>query len=152
MEGIRKPLSEMERNWISWMDMRLSLSMEDHSGPSTSPRQSHRPGEDAVLFAGLQAEGTTSLSESIRTRDHSEARAEGLCAKLTRTATKLSIAGGQKLKASTQPFPAIFRPRILPLRRAALPRFEPGARLPGHDPTRAALLDVITALGGRIKV
>ena len=38
----------------------------------------------AVLFAGLQAEGTTSLSESVRTRDHSEHALRAFGATLTR--------------------------------------------------------------------
>src|SRR5205823_9890637 len=53
----------------------------------------------AVLFAGLQANGTTSLTESIRTRDHSEHALRAFGATLTRTNEKLSILGGQKLKA-----------------------------------------------------
>src|ERR1700679_12471 len=39
----------------------------------------------AVLFAGLQASGTTSLTESIRTRDHSEQALRAFGATLTRS-------------------------------------------------------------------
>ena len=45
----------------------------------------------------------------------------------------------------------LFR-RILPLRRGALSRFGAGARLLGLNPTRATLLDVLTALGAHISV
>ena len=51
----------------------------------------------AVLFAGLQAVGTTSLSESVRTRDHSEHALRAFGAELVRTGERLMIPGGQKL-------------------------------------------------------
>jgi len=113
----------------------------------------------AVLFAGLQAEGTTSLSEAIRTRDHSEHALKAFGAKLTRTGArddepaKLSIAGQQKLKAIDATVPGDISSAAFFLCAALL---FPDANLVldslGMNPTRAALLDVITALGGRIKV
>jgi 3-phosphoshikimate 1-carboxyvinyltransferase len=107
----------------------------------------------AVLFAGLQAEGTTSLSESIRTRDHSEHALKAFGAKLTRTGEKLSIAGGQKLKAIDATVPGDISSAAFFLCAALL---FPDSNLVldalGMNPTRAALLDVIAALGGRIKV
>src|ERR1700709_1195019 len=44
----------------------------------------------AVLFAGLQATGSTSLSESVRTRDHSEHALRAFGATLNRVGDKLS--------------------------------------------------------------
>ena len=107
----------------------------------------------AVLFAGLQAEGTTSLSEAIRTRDHSEHALKAFGATLTRKGEKLSIAGGQKLKAIEATVPGDISSAAFFLCAALL---FPDSNLVldsiGMNPTRAALLDVITALGGRIKV
>jgi 3-phosphoshikimate 1-carboxyvinyltransferase len=107
----------------------------------------------AVLFAGLQAEGTTSLSESVRTRDHSEHALKAFGAKLERTGEKLSIAGGQKLKAIEATVPGDLSSAAFFLCAALLfPESNLILDSVGMNPTRAALLDVIAALGGKIKV
>jgi 3-phosphoshikimate 1-carboxyvinyltransferase len=114
----------------------------------------------AVLFAGLQAEGTTSLSESILTRDHTEHALLAFGATFTRTfahglnqPARLSIPGGQKLKAIDATVPGDISSAAFFLCAALL---FPDSNLVldslGMNPTRTALLDVITALGGRIKV
>ena len=100
MERIRKPLSAMGAK-IDLVDGHAPMTV--HGGPLTAidfttPIPSAQV-KTAVLFAGLQAEGTTSLSEAILTRDHSEHALKAFGAKLTRTGEKLSITGGQKLKA-----------------------------------------------------
>jgi 3-phosphoshikimate 1-carboxyvinyltransferase len=114
----------------------------------------------AVLFAGLQASGTTSLTESILTRDHTEHALRAFGATLTRTSArspqepaKLSIPGGQKLHAIDAIIPGDISSAAFFLCAALL---FPDSNLVldslGMNPTRAALLDVIAALGGRIKV
>jgi 3-phosphoshikimate 1-carboxyvinyltransferase len=107
----------------------------------------------AVLFAGLQAEGLTSLSESIRTRDHTEHALRAFGAVLNRTGEKLSIAGGQKLRAIDATVPGDLSSAAFFLCAALL---FPDSNLVldslGMNPTRASLLDVIAELGGRIKV
>jgi len=100
MERIRSPLSEMGAK-IDLVDGHAPVTI--YGGPLraidfTTPIPSAQV-KTAVLFAGLQAEGTTSLSEAIRTRDHSEHALKAFGATLTRSGQKLSIAGGQKLKA-----------------------------------------------------
>ena len=77
----------------------------------------------AVLFAGLQADGTTSLTESVRTRDHSEhalrafgatlnreaAEAESIT-KLASQAIKPSMLSTQRSPATSPPPPSSFAP------------------------------------------
>ncbi|HEY4382132.1 MAG TPA: 3-phosphoshikimate 1-carboxyvinyltransferase [Acidobacteriaceae bacterium] len=154
MERIRKPLSEMGVN-LDLVDGHAPMTI--HGGPLhaidfTTPIPSAQV-KTAVLFAGLQADGTTSLSEAIRTRDHSEHALKAFGATLTRSGEKLSIAGGQKLKAIDATVPGDISSAAFFLCAALL---FPDANLVldslGMNPTRAALLDVITALGGRIKV
>jgi 3-phosphoshikimate 1-carboxyvinyltransferase len=154
MERIRKPLSEMGAK-LDLVDGHAPMTI--HGGPLhaidfTTPIPSAQV-KTAVLFAGLQADGTTSLSESIRTRDHSEHALKAFGAKLTRSGDKLSIAGGQKLKAIDATVPGDISSAAFFLCAALL---FPDSNLVldslGMNPTRAALLDVITALGGRIKV
>jgi 3-phosphoshikimate 1-carboxyvinyltransferase len=154
MERIRKPLSEMGAQ-LDLVDGHAPMTI--HGRPLraidfTTPIPSAQV-KTAVLFAGLQAEGTTSLSEAIRTRDHSEHALKAFGAKLTRTGERLSITGGQKLKAIDATVPGDISSAAFFLCAALL---FPDSNLVldslGLNPTRAALLDVITALGGRIKV
>src|SRR3569833_226076 len=107
MERIRKPLSQMGAK-IDLVDGHAPMTV--HGGPLhaiafTTPIPSAQV-KTAVLFAGLQAAGTTTLTESIRTRDHTEHALKAFGAKLTRSAgsepeqpAALAIEGGQKLTA-----------------------------------------------------
>jgi 3-phosphoshikimate 1-carboxyvinyltransferase len=154
MERIRKPLSKMGAK-LDLVDGHAPITI--HGGPLraidfTTPIPSAQV-KTAVLFAGLQAEGTTSLSESIRTRDHSEHALRAYGATLTRSGETLSITGGQRLRAIDATVPGDISSAAFFLCAALL---FPDSNLVldslGMNPTRAALLDVIAALGGRIKV
>jgi 3-phosphoshikimate 1-carboxyvinyltransferase len=154
MERIRKPLGQMGAR-MDLVDGHAPITI--HGGPLqaidfTTPIPSAQV-KTAVLFAGLQAEGTTSLSESIRTRDHSEHALRAFGATLNRVGDKLSIAGGQRLKAIDATVPGDISSAAFFL-CAALLFADSNLVLDsiGMNPTRAALLDIITALGGRIKV
>ena len=107
----------------------------------------------AVLFAGLQASGTTSLRETIRTRDHSEHALRAFGATLSRSGDVLSVAGGQPLRAIEATVPGDISSAAFFLAAALL---FPDSNLIldaiGMNPTRAVLLDVITALGGRLRI
>ncbi|HEV2708649.1 MAG TPA: 3-phosphoshikimate 1-carboxyvinyltransferase [Edaphobacter sp.] len=160
MERIRKPLSKMGAEiHLTGGDGAVGghAPMTIIGGPLTAidfdtPIPSAQV-KTAVLFAGLQANGTTSLTESVRTRDHSEQALKAFGATLTREGDKLSIPGGQKLKAIEATVPGDLSSAAFFLCAALL---FPDSNLIldslGMNPTRAALLDVITALGGRIKV
>lgn len=107
----------------------------------------------AVLFAGLQAEGVTSISERVKTRDHSEHALRAFGATLEREGDRLKIAGGQKLHAIDATVPGDMSSAAFFLCAALL--FEDSNLVLdalGMNPTRATLLDVITAMGGVIKV
>lgn len=154
MERIRKPLSAMGAK-IDLVDGHAPMTI--HGGPLNAinfdtPIPSAQV-KTAVLFAGLQAEGTTSLSEAVRTRDHSEHALKAFGASLTRTGERLSIPGGQKLRAIEATVPGDISSAAFFLCAALL---FPDSNLVldslGLNPTRAALLDVITTLGGKIKV
>jgi 3-phosphoshikimate 1-carboxyvinyltransferase len=161
MERIRKPLSQMGAK-LDLVDGHAPITV--HGGPLhaidfTTPIPSAQV-KTAVLFAGLQAEGITSLTEAIRTRDHSEHALKAFGATLNRTSArgpeepaKLSIAGGQKLHAVDATVPGDISSAAFFLCAALL---FPDSNLVldalGMNPTRAALLDVIAALGGKIKV
>ena len=161
MERIRKPLSQMGAT-IDLVDGHAPMTIHGHPLHAidfTTPIPSAQV-KTAVLFAGLQAEGTTSLSEAIRTRDHSEHALKAFGAVLKRESArgpdepaKLSIAGGQKLKAIEAAVPGDISSAAFFLCAALLfPDTNLVLDAIGMNPTRAALLDVITSLGGKIKV
>jgi 3-phosphoshikimate 1-carboxyvinyltransferase len=107
----------------------------------------------AVLFAGLQARGTTSIAESVRTRDHTEHALRAFGARLEKMDGRLVISGGQRLKAIDAVVPGDLSSAAFFLCGALL--FEDSNLVLdslGMNPTRAALLDVITSMGGVIKV
>ena len=106
-----------------------------------------------ILLAGLQTAGTTTVREAVRTRDHSELALRAFGATLTRTLDSVSISGPQKLHAIDAAVPGDISSAAFFLCAAAL---FPGSSLVldslGLNPTRAALLDVLTSLGARISV
>ncbi len=154
MERIRRPL-ELMGTKIELTDGHApmvvhggSLKGIDFEAPIASAQV-----KTAVLFAGLQADGVTSILESVRTRDHSEHALRAFGAELERVEGRLRIAGGQKLKAIDATVPGDMSSAAFFLCAALL--FEDSNLVLdglGMNPTRAAMLDVITEMGGVIKV
>ena len=154
MERIRKPLAAMNAD-ITLIEGHAPITLRggrlraiDFDTPIPSAQV-----KTAVLFAGLQAEGTTSLSEAVRTRDHSEHALRAFGAALIRTGDRLSIVGGQSLRAIDATVPGDLSSAAFFLCAALL---FPDSNLIldslGMNPTRSALLDVVAALGARIRV
>ena len=154
MERVRKPLAEMgaeialtEGHAPMIIDGR-PLRAIDYTTPIPSAQV-----KTAVLFAGLQAEGRTTVRESVRTRDHSELALRAFGAKLDRDRDSVWIEGGQKLTSIEADIPGDLSSAAFFLCATML---FPGSSLVfdqlGMNPTRASLLDVLTALGARMRV
>jgi len=109
--------------------------------------------KSAVLFAGLFASGTTNVEEPLRTRDHSELALRAFGAEVQRSKNRISIAGGQVLQGIEAAVPGDISSAAFFLCAAAL---FPGSNLVIEgvllNPTRAALLDVLSGLGAKIAV
>jgi 3-phosphoshikimate 1-carboxyvinyltransferase len=154
MERIRKPLELMGAR-IELTDSHAPMTI--HGTPLTAidfeaPIASAQV-KTAVLFAGLQAKGTTSIAEKVRTRDHSEHALRAFGATLERKDDRLHITGGQKLHALDATVPGDMSSAAFFLCASLL--FEDSNLVLdslGMNPTRATLLDVISAMGGVIKV
>lgn len=109
--------------------------------------------KSAILFAGLAAEGETSVEEPHRTRDHSELALRAFGAELTRRRNRVSIQGQQRLHAIEAAIPGDISSAAFFLCAAALfPESNLVIEYLLLNPTRAALLDVLRALGARISV
>jgi len=109
--------------------------------------------KSCLLFAGLQAEGETVVEEDVRTRDHGELALRAFGAEVERTRAAVSILGGQKLKAIQATVPGDISSASFFFCAAALFP-ESNLVIEGllMNPTRAGLLDVLTALGARVSV
>jgi 3-phosphoshikimate 1-carboxyvinyltransferase len=109
--------------------------------------------KSAVLFAGLHAEGETHVEEPVRTRDHSELALRAFGAELSRSRNRISLRGGQTLHAIDAYVPGDISSAAFFLCAAAIfPESNLVIENLGMNPTRAAILDVLTQIGARISV
>jgi 3-phosphoshikimate 1-carboxyvinyltransferase len=154
MERIRKPLEAMGAQLTlteGHAPMRLTggpLHSIDYTTPVPSAQV-----KTCILLAGHQTAGQTTVREAVRTRDHGELALRAFGAKLTRTLDTVSISGPQTLYAIEAAVPGDLSSAAFFLCAAGL---FPGSSLVldslGLNPTRATLLDVLTALGAHIAV
>jgi len=154
MERVRNPLAEMGA------EMRLTeghapititgrkLRAIDYTTPVPSAQV-----KTCVLLAGLQTDGSTTVREAVRTRDHSELALRAFGATLSREAESVTISGPQSLHAIEGVVPGDISSAAFFLCAAAL---FPGSSLLfdslGLNPTRAPLLDVLAGLRAKIAV
>jgi 3-phosphoshikimate 1-carboxyvinyltransferase len=106
-----------------------------------------------VLFAGLYADGETTIEEPIRTRDHGELALKAFGVEVGRGGNISRIRGGQNLTALEAHIPGDLSSAAFLLCAAALFP-DSHITLPGilMNPTRARLLDVLVLMGLRISV
>jgi 3-phosphoshikimate 1-carboxyvinyltransferase len=109
--------------------------------------------KSAVLLAGLFAKGETSVEEPMPTRDHTEVALRAFGVDIERNKNRVSIRGGQKLSAIQAEVPGDLSSAAFFLCAAALfPQSNLVIDGLGMNPTRAVLLDVLTAMGARTRV
>jgi 3-phosphoshikimate 1-carboxyvinyltransferase len=109
--------------------------------------------KSAVLFAGLFAEGETTVDEPHRTRDHSEQALRAFGVEISRSKNRVTVAGGQKLTAIQAAVPGDISSAAFFMCAAALfPESNLVIESLLLNPTRASLLDVLKLLGARLSV
>lgn len=155
MERVAAPLRQMGANITAAEGERPPLAIHggklraiDYVTPVASAQV-----KSAVLFAGLFAEGETSVEEPHRTRDHSEQALRAFGVELARRRARTSLRGGQKLHAIQASIPGDISSAAFFLCAAAL--FKDSNLVIENlllNPTRASLLDVLKTLGARISV
>jgi len=154
MQRIKGPLEQMGAN-VELTDGHAPMTIQggllkaiEFSTPIASAQV-----KTAVLFAGLTANGVTTLKEAVRTRDHSEHALRAFGVELERSKDSISIRGGQKLKAIEAVVPGDLSSAAFFLCATVL---FPDAQLVlddlGMNPSRSALLDVLSAMGLEVKV
>ncbi|NOT56833.1 MAG: 3-phosphoshikimate 1-carboxyvinyltransferase [Deltaproteobacteria bacterium] len=109
--------------------------------------------KSAIVLAGLQASGTTTIWEPVRSRDHTERMLPSFGVHLDVRGTEISIAGGQELRAFDVEVPGDLSSAAFFMGAALIiPGSELHVRGVGLNPTRTGVLDVLRAMSGSITV
>ena len=109
--------------------------------------------KSSVLLAGLIAEGRTTVIEPVQTRDHTEIALGQFGAEIERSRRSTMVTGGKPLKAQKLVVPGDLSSAAFFLCAALMfPNSDLYLQDVGLNPTRTAILDFLTGMGGRIKL
>jgi 3-phosphoshikimate 1-carboxyvinyltransferase len=155
MQRIMKPLAQMGARIHAREDKFPPLEIEgaplraiEYPMPVPSAQV-----KTCVLFAGLFADGRTSVTEPVRSRDHTEIALREFGADVTTDGLKIRIAGRPKLTARELVVPSDLSSAAFFISAALLvPGSDLTIRGVGLNPTRSALLDFLNGMGARIRV
>ncbi len=109
--------------------------------------------KSAILLAGVQATGATTVVEPVATRDHTERMLEHAGARVTRRPSSVTVEGAQSLRLPDVEVPGDISSAAPFLVAAAI---VPGSAVTVHgvglNPRRAGLLGVLERMGVRIAI
>lgn len=109
--------------------------------------------KSAVLLAGLQAQGTTSVTEIAVSRDHTERMLVQFGAQLEQQDKVIKIEGGQQLTGTDVVVPGDISSAAFFMVAAALVENSDVSFLKvGLNPTRTGILDVLESMGVEIEL
>ena len=108
--------------------------------------------KSAILLAGLQADGITSLEEPQNSRDHTELMIRGFGGEAKIDGRSVTIAGGQKLFAREVRIPGdISSAAFFLVAAAVIPGSEIVVRNVGVNRTRDGVIEVMRRMGAKIE-
>ncbi len=155
MKRVIEPLTQMGARMQSAEGDRAPLEIRGAKlhGIQYRPAVASAQVKTSVLFAGLLAEGKTSVEEPARTRDHGELALRAFGVEVERDRNTVSIQGGQTVKTLEAYVPGDISSAAFFLSAAAIFP-ESNLVIDGVllNPTRSALLDVLSAMGSRISM
>jgi 3-phosphoshikimate 1-carboxyvinyltransferase len=109
--------------------------------------------KSALLLAGLQAQGTTTVYEDVPSRDHTERMLEAMGAKMERQAGQVKIFPGDRLSPQDWEVPGdISSAAFLMVAAAIVPASEVLIKRVGINPTRNGILEVLRSMGANIEM
>ncbi|MFL5680794.1 MAG: 3-phosphoshikimate 1-carboxyvinyltransferase [Chloroflexota bacterium] len=123
---------------------------------AAAPRVPSAQVKSAILLAGLHANGTTSVTESVATRDHTERMLRARAIDVRREArddggVTVSVDGGGTVRAIDEQVPGDVSAAAFWLVAAAIhPDAELTLRGVGVNPTRRAVIDLLRTMGAAI--
>jgi len=155
MKRVIEPLTQMGAQIKSAEGERAPLEIHGAKlhGIQYRPTVASAQVKTSVLFAGLLAEGKTSVEEPARTRDHGELALRAFGVEVQRDRNTVSIQGEQTVQALEAYVPGDISSAAFFLSAAAIFP-ESNLVIDGVllNPTRSALLDVLSAMGSRISM
>jgi len=109
--------------------------------------------KSAILLAGLQAKGVTSVTEPHLSRDHTERMLQAFGVQVVRDGLTVSVEGGQELKGRAISVPGDISSAAFMI---AAVMVVPGSSLlienVGINPSRTGIIDVVKAMGGSLEL
>lgn len=109
--------------------------------------------KSALLLAGLFAEGRTSVTEPAVTRDHTERMLRGFGVSVDVEGPKISLTGGQRLRATAITVPADISSATFFLVGAAISGEAPlTVRAVGVNPSRTGVIDILRLMGADLRL
>jgi 3-phosphoshikimate 1-carboxyvinyltransferase len=154
MERISIPLARMGAD-IETTDGRLPLRIVGRQlqGIAYELPVASAQVKSCLLFAGLLAEGETTVAETTPTRDHTERLLERAGARITRRPTSVTVQPAEMLRLSELEVPGDISSAAPFLVAAAI---VPGSSVTVHgiglSPRRTGLLDVLERMGARVAI
>jgi 3-phosphoshikimate 1-carboxyvinyltransferase len=155
MERIMKPLAEMGASIeaINGKYPPLTIHGRPMKAIRYEPPMASAQVKTCVLFAGLYANGETTVVEKIRTRDHSEIALAEFGAEIETVGKEITLKGPAHLKGCELEVPGDLSSAAFFLVAASL---VPGSQIQiegvGLNPSRTALLDWLMAAGAKIRI
>jgi 3-phosphoshikimate 1-carboxyvinyltransferase len=155
MERVAAPLRRMGAD-VETTDGHAPLLVRGSAalhGIEIEPEVASAQVKSAILLAGLNAEGATTVVERIPTRDHTERMLEAAGARVRRRGGSVTVEPAGVLRLEKVVVPGDFSSAAPLLVAAAL---VPGSDVTIHDlgvnPRRTGLLDVLERMGARVSV
>ncbi|WP_227936201.1 3-phosphoshikimate 1-carboxyvinyltransferase [Alkalihalobacillus deserti] len=109
--------------------------------------------KSCILLAGLQSEGTTSVSEPALSRDHTERMLEAYGVEVKRDGLTVSVEGGQALTAQHIVVPGdISSAAFFLVAGAIVPNSNITLTNVGLNPTRSGIIDVLQQMGANLSI
>ena len=109
--------------------------------------------KSAILLAGLHADGTTRVHETMATRDHTERALVAFGGRVTTADGTVAVEGGQRLRGCDLLVPGdISSAAFWMVAASALPDSEVVVDEVGLNPTRTGIIDVLQRMGADITI
>jgi 3-phosphoshikimate 1-carboxyvinyltransferase len=156
MRRIIGPLSSMGAGVTAGPGDRPPVTIHgaDLAGIRFTPETPSAQVKSAVLLAGLQAGGETTVIEPAPTRDHTERALAtfGAAVSVDGPGRRVTLRGGQRLSGRELTVPGdISSAAFMAVAAAALPGSDVTITHVGLNPSRAALLDLLTRFGAEVE-
>lgn len=157
MNRIILPLKEMgvdckEEKQIGYPPLSFTGTSQLHAIHYTLPVASAQV-KSALLFAALQAEGTSKITEKAKTRDHTERMIQQFGGNLKISQNTITLIGPQQLSGQTIIVPGDISSAAFFLAAGLLvPDSEIRLENVGINPTRTGILDVIQQMNGFLHI